>query len=215
MKALAARRPGPKLLLLTGFEPLSGERRNPSWEVARRFDGQSIGGLTVVAIRLPVAYRRAVNRLLASICRLRPAAVLGLGQAGGRPALSLERVAINLVAESARDARRSHRAQRPVVRGGPDAYFSRLPLGATLRNLNRRRIPAAFSLSAGDFVCNAVMYAGLHELRRRPGVPAGFIHLPYEPRQAVRHRAAPSMSLDLMERAVAIAIKTIAEACRA
>lgn len=212
LRALAARQARAKLVLLTGFEPFGGERRNPSWEVARRLDGQSIGGLTVAALLLPVAHRRAIGRLLAAIRRLRPAAVLGLGQAGGRPALSLERVAINLVAGKAGGAGRSRRLARPVVLGGPDAYFSRMPLEATLSNLNHRRIPAALSLSAGDFICNAVMYAGLHQLRRRPAVPVGFIHLPYEPRQAARQRGAASMSLDLMERAVAIAIETIAHA---
>jgi pyroglutamyl-peptidase len=94
------------------------------------------------------------------------------------------------------------------VGGGPDAYLSRLPLAAILRALRRRDIPAGLSLTAGVYVCNSVMYAGLHTLRRRK-TPAGFIHLPYEAAQAARHRAVASMSLELMTAGIEIALKVI------
>lgn len=200
-----------RIILLTGFEPFGGERTNPSWELARRFDGKALDDARVAAIRLPVAHRRAVTRITAAIRALRPAAVVGLGQAGGRPQISLERIAINLVDESRRDGSGAgERSERAVIRGGPDAYFSRLPLALILRALRRRRIPAAYSLSAGAFICNAAMYASLYELRRRPQVPSGFIHLPYEAAQASRRRGAASMSLDLMERAIHQALAVIA-----
>jgi len=202
------------IFLLSGFEPFGGERTNPSWEIAARFDGKSIAGLSVKAIRLPVAHARAARTMVSAIRRWRPAAIIGLGQASGRPALSLERVAINLVDERSHDGASGHRGELPVARGGPDAYFSRLPLAAILRRLKRHQIPAAMSLSAGAYICNSVMYATLHELRRRPDLPAGFIHLPYATGQAVRHRGVPSMSLELMERAVVLAISVTASSIR-
>jgi len=202
------------IFLLSGFEPFGGERTNPSWEIAARFDGKSIAGLSVKAIRLPVAHARAARTMVSAIRRWRPAAIIGLGQASGRPALSLERVAINLVDERSRDGVTNYDGEMPVVRGGPDAYFSRLPSAAILRRLRRHQIPAAMSLSAGAYICNSVMYATLHELRRRPDLPAGFIHLPYATGQAVRHRGAPSMSLELMERAVVLAISVTASSIR-
>jgi pyrrolidone-carboxylate peptidase len=58
---------------------------------------------------------------------------------------------------------------------------------------------------------HAVMYAALHALRNRRAVAAGFIHLPYDPSQAARKRNAPSMSLALMEQAVALAVGVIAQ----
>ena len=33
-----------RVILLTGFGPFGGERINPSWEVAERFEGKRIGG---------------------------------------------------------------------------------------------------------------------------------------------------------------------------
>jgi pyroglutamyl-peptidase len=198
--------------LLSGFEPFGGERTNPSWEVAALLDGREIGALVVRAVKLPVSTPRATRAIAAAIRRSRPRAVLGLGQAGGRPAISLEKVAINLVERRAGHETDGGLAGTPVVRDGPDALFARLPLRAILRALERRGIPAALSLSAGAYVCNAVMYAMLHALGARPGVAAGFIHLPYATRQAVRHRQAPSMSIDTMAAAVEAAIAAIARA---
>jgi pyroglutamyl-peptidase len=215
---LQARRAGTSseggVLLLSGFEPFGGERSNPSWEVAARLDGREIGALAVKAVRLPVSTPRAVRAIAEAIRRSRPSAVLGLGQAGGRPAISLEKVAINLAERRAGRETDGGLAGTPVVRGGADAIFARLPLRSILRALERRGIPAALSLSAGAYVCNAVMYAMLDALRARPEVAAGFIHLPYAAGQAVRHRQAPSMTLELMTAAVEAAVATIARAPR-
>jgi pyroglutamyl-peptidase len=196
----------PPILILTGFEPFRGERINPSWEVARGFDGDVIGGLQVKSVRVPVGCAKAARRIRAEIVRYRPRAVIGLGEAGGRPAISLERIAINLADEHTALATTGDPGFTPVIRGGPDAYFSRLPLRAIIRELDRKEIPASVSLSAGAYACNALMYAALHYLRRKPGIPVGFIHLPYEARQAGRHRSLPSMAIAQMETAVRIAI---------
>jgi pyroglutamyl-peptidase len=200
------------LILVTGFAPFGGERINPSWEVARALDGEIIEGLTVKAIRTPVNCAQAAARVSSAVVRLRPRAFLGLGQAGGRAAISLERVAINLFQNRNGGKLDTRDDARVLVNGGPDAYLARLPFGAILKTLRRRRIPAAISLSAGAYACNATMYAALHALRRRPGAPAGFIHLPYDAAQAARHPESPSMSLEVMERAVRLSIAIIAGA---
>jgi len=202
---MAARR-----ILLTGFAPFGGEAVNPSWEVTHALDGRTFGEVTVYAKRLPVDCKRAAVGVAEEIDRARPAAVLGLGQAGGRPALSLEQIAINLV-----DPRRTHENtgsldRKPVIAAGPDAYFSRLPLKPIIETLHDHRIPAGLSLSAGIYACNAVMYAALHALRRRPRVPVGFIHLPYAIAQTI-HRTAPSMSIEVMVTGVELALQAISK----
>jgi pyroglutamyl-peptidase len=204
----------PPILILTGFEPWRGERINPSWEVARAFDGEVIGGLQIKSVRVPVGCAKAARRIRAAIVRYRPRAVIGLGEAGGRPAISLERIAINLADERGALAKRGDPGFMPVIRGGPDAYFSRLPLSAIIRALDKKEIPASVTLSAGVYACNALMYAALYYLRRRPAIPVGFIHLPYDARQAGRHRSMPSMPLSMMENAVRIAIAETARAAR-
>jgi pyroglutamyl-peptidase len=199
-----------RTILLTGFAPFGGERTNPSWEVAQRFDGIELGGAVVTAMRLPVNCMRAARMVADAIEETSPAAMLGLGQAGGRPALSLEKIAINVADNRASREVDGGLNGKPVVVNGPDAYFSRLPLAIIIRALKARGIPAGLSLSAGAYVCNSAMYAGLHALRRRRRVPAGFIHLPYEAGQAVRHRAAASMTLDLMVAGIEVALRVIA-----
>jgi pyroglutamyl-peptidase len=160
-------------------------------------------------MRLPVNCFRASRAVTEAITALAPAAVVGLGQAAGRPALSLEKVAINLADPRADRERDGGLRGEPVIAGGPDAYFARLPLAAILRTLKRHDIPAGISLSAGVYVCNTVMYSALHTLRRRR-TPAGFIHLPYEAAQAAHHRAVASMSLATMTTGVKLALETIA-----
>src|SRR5262249_46381327 len=94
------------------------------------------------------------------------------------------------------------------------AYFARLPIREIMRTLGHREIPATLSLSAGVFVCNSVMYAALHELRSRPRVAAGFIHLPYSSGQAAHHRNAPSMTVEMMVAAVEAVAGAIARSQR-
>jgi pyroglutamyl-peptidase len=204
----------PPICVVTGFEPFGGERINPSWEIARLLDGDEIGGFQIKSVRVPVGCAKAARRINAAIVRYRPRAVIGLGQAGGRAAISLERIAINLADERGELISDGDPGATPVINGAPDAYFSRLPLAAILRELDRKDIPASISLSAGAYACNALMYAALHYLRRKPGVPAGLIHLPYETRQAGRHRSLPSLPLTMMEHAVRIAIAVTARSAR-
>jgi pyroglutamyl-peptidase len=199
-----------RTFLLTGFAPFGGERTNPSWEVASWLDGKEIGGATIHTLELPVNCKRAAKMITDAIARSKPAAVLGLGQAGGRSSLSIERIAVNLADERASREAGSGASAKPVIANGPDAYFARLPITSMLQALGRAAIPATMSLSAGIYVCNTVMYSTLHALRQRPQVPAGFIHLPYTTAQAARHDGAPSMSVDLMTAGIEIALGVIA-----
>jgi pyroglutamyl-peptidase len=199
-----------RTILVTGFAPFGGEQSNPSWEVAKRLEGAIIARATIKTLRLPVNCARAARIVAEAIESIRPAAMLGLGQAAGRPALSVEKIAINIA-----DGRASREVDggvngKPVVQSGPDAYFTRLPIAEILRALKQQGIPAGLSLSAGVYVCNTVMYASLHALRRRRNVPAGFIHLPYEAAQAAHHRAAASMSREMMTDGIALTLAVIA-----
>lgn len=207
-------------ILLTGFEPFEGEKVNPSWLAVRRLHGRVIRGHQVVARKLPTAFDLSLAELRRQLERIRPVLVICVGQAGGRAEITPERVAINL--EDARIPDNTGRQPReaPVVPGGPPAYWSTLPVRAIVRALKRRGIPAAVSLSAGTFVCNHVFYGLMHELARlsaagpagggtraRPVPRGGFIHIPFVPAQAVRHRDQPSLPLEMMVEALAVTVR--------
>ena len=195
-------------VLVTGFEPFGGEARNPSIDVARALEGESIDGATVVAAELPCEFGAAFDALDAALRRHRPQLVIALGQAAGRCEVSVERVAINL-----RDARIADNAglqpvDVPVLPGGPAAHFSTLPVKAIVAAVRAAGVPAGLSMSAGTYVCNDVFYAMQHRLSTMPGVRGGFIHLPLLPQQAAAHPGAPSLGFNAMVAGVRVAIRT-------
>lgn len=198
-----------KTILLTGFEAFGGESTNPSWEAVAPLQGESIAGHRIETARLPTAFGRSQASLLRAIARHQPTLVLCVGQAGGRAAISLERVAVNLIDARIPDNRGRQPVDRPVVRGGPDAYLTRLPLKAMRARLLEAGIPCELSLSAGSFVCNEIAYALAHHIATRaPRLRGGFVHIPYSPAQAARHPGAPGMAVDL----VTAGLRLLAEA---
>lgn len=165
-------------LLLTAFEPFGGEARNASRDALALLP-EEIAGVRIARRVLPVVFGGAAEALRRAVEEETPDAVLCLGQAAGRAALTPERAAINL-----RDARIPDNAGRqpvdePIVPDGPAAYFATLPVKAMVGAIRAAGLPAELSNTAGTFVCNEVMYALLHLLARRyPGVRGGFLHLP-------------------------------------
>jgi len=195
-------------VLLTGFEPFGGETINPSWEAARALHEVVIAGHQVVAHRLPVVFGVALESLRTALDTHRPALVLAVGQAGGRAAIALERVAINLIDARIADNSGEQPIDRPIDPHGAPAHFSTLPLKAIRSALLAAGIPAELSLSAGSFVCNQVFYGLMARLAERPGACGGFVHIPYLPQQAARRaEAAPSMALGQVVDALRIAIE--------
>ena len=204
----------PTRVLVTGFEPFAGSRVNPSAEVASRLVGTAIAGVDLAIEVLPVVGVTAGKRLLSAIGRVKPDAVVLLGEHGDSPAIHLERVGLNL-----RDYRIPDNAgrivtDRPVVAGGPDAIFATLPLRRMLDAVIAAGVPCSLSNSAGTFLCNEVLYGALHHLATRStrrSVPCGFIHVPSLPEQAVGSpRPRPSMDAATTTRGVAAAIAGLA-----
>jgi pyroglutamyl-peptidase len=67
------------------------------------------------------------------------------------------------------------------------------------------------SNSAGTFVCNHVFYGLMHLAATRfPALRAGFLHVPYLPRQAVGLPGTPSMALDQIVRGIEIILSVTA-----
>jgi pyroglutamyl-peptidase len=197
-----------RTVLLTGFEPFDGESINPSWEAARALDGERISGGRVHARLLPCAFGESLRVLREEMRALRPDIVICVGQAGGRAAVTPERVAINIDDARLADNAGRRLADQPIVRGGPAAYWSTLPIKAIVAALSEVGIPAAVSQTAGTFVCNHVFYGLMHALarsRRRPRPRGGFIHIPYLPKQAHTKDGAPSLSLGKMIAALRVA----------
>ena len=163
--------------LVTGFEPYGSWQRNPSGETARHLDGATIIDLEVTGLVLPVSFVRAATPLIAAIDTLRPDIVLNLGQ-GAAVGVRVERTAVNRATSPAGGDNDGYDPQgKPVVAGGPDAYASTLPVNEIVELLTNIKFDAAPSDSAGEFLCNYVMYTTLHHIATHNySMLAGFIH---------------------------------------
>jgi pyroglutamyl-peptidase len=193
-------------VLLTGFDPFGGESLNPSWLAVQALHGKQIAGHRVVAAQLPTVFGDSLAALDKLLRAHKPALVICVGQAGGRQAISLERVAININDARIADNAASQPIDTPVVPGAPAAYFTSLPIKAMCLAVLKAGIAAEVSQTAGTYVCNHVFYGLMHMLATRRGharTRGGFVHVPYLPAQGT-----PSMPLEDITRGLGVALRT-------
>jgi pyroglutamyl-peptidase len=193
-------------VLLTGFAPFGGEAVNPSWQAVHALAGAVIDGHRIAAVKLPTDFDASLPALRRALRMLAPRVAIAVGLAGGRDGISLERVAINLIDARIPDNSGAQPIDLPIRRGGPAAYFSTLPIKASLLALRETGIPAQISQTAGTYVCNQVFYALMHAMKTRRNTRAGFVHIPWSPEQAARHRQ-PGMPLDQVIHALRIIVR--------
>ena len=190
-------------ILVTGFEPFGSSSMNPSGEIVKSLKGEDL----VTAI-LPVVFGVASAQLRQLIDLHKPTAVLCLGQAEGRSELTPERIAINF--DDARIADNSGNMPKlqSIVDGGPDGYFSTLPIESMVAGMKASGIPASISLSAGTFVCNHVFYS-LQDYLKTSETPSGFMHVPLMDQQRNEFVCLPTMPLRQMVAGVEIALNLL------
>ena len=210
-------------VLLTGFESYGGRSVNPAEQIVNELGGVEIGGERVVGRTLPVNYAELGPRISALIEETSPRAVICLGLWPGEPMIRLERLAANIADFEIAD-NVGAMEHGPIVQGGPAALASTLPLTEIRDNLLASEIPCRLSGTAGQFLCNALMYHALTVSAASEAAPlCGFVHVPYVPQQVAGllsdlsaeaslelHQRADlvSMSLDTMVDAIRIAIET-------
>ena len=199
-------------IIVTGFAPFGGETVNPSYEAVKLLP-DTIDGHQIIKLEMPVSYDVCPALLEWMVEHYRPDAVVCLGQAGGRTAITPEYVAINLKHGSMSDNSGVRYTDQPVVRDGPAAYFTKLPVRKMVAALQEAGLPGFVSYSAGTFVCNCLAYHLLHMIHtRRPTLVGGFIHVPYSTEQ-VKNKCLTMFAMETEEiaRAVTICLHTLIE----
>lgn len=201
-----------KKVLITGFEPYGGDKISPGEMVARSFEGRLISGRPLAVRVLPAETRTMRERLEQVLFENDPDIVIALAQFGGRTAIALERVAVNVLDFDCPDNIGVLRKGDVVVRGGADARLSNLPFDRIVEAWHANGVPGYVSNSAGTFLGNQALYEllGLTE-NSVPPVITGLVHLPYLPAQAivVGSDTNPSMALDLMKKGLETLIDTV------
>jgi pyroglutamyl-peptidase len=199
-----------KNVLLTGFEAFGCERVNPSWQAVSQLAAREPAAYSLATVELPCVFDRSLPALRAAIREHRPDLVVCVGQAGGRPDVTPERVAANLVDARIPDNAGAQPLDAEAVPGGPVGYFTTLPVKACVAAIRQAGVPASVSHTAGTFVCNQVFYGLMHLIATEfPGLRGGFVHVPFSPEQvAAAGTAAPSLPVGACTDALAALVDT-------
>ena len=187
-------------LLITGFDPFGGEKINPAWEAVKQLPDR-VGEFDLCKLEIPTVFGTAAQRILEKAETFGPDVILCIGQAGGRAAVTPERIAVNI-----RDAKIPDNAGNCPVgefadSDGPAAIFATVPVMKMAEAICAAGLPGAVSNSAGAFVCNYTLYLLLRHYEGT-AVRVGFIHVPYLPEQG-----SPSLPLRETVRALIAAIE--------
>jgi pyroglutamyl-peptidase len=199
--------------VVQGFGPFGEFPANPSEILVDDLGARS--GPELVTEVVTVSRDQVTTAVAKLMEQHRPTVWLGVGLAAGRPALSLEAVAVNLADWSAEhaDADGVVVTRRPVVEGGPAAHLTTLPVAEILAAWSDEGIPGYLSQTAGSYLCNLSFYAAA-QVAVDLGIDCrvGFVHLPLLPEQVTRPDRQPSMArslqaagLDAVLRACALA----------
>ena len=194
-------------VLVTAFGAFPGAPSNPTMAIAaalkKRARQLRLAGIEIETEILPVVYAGTGERLEELVARAKPDAVLHLGLAGKRKALSVETRALNRLSIVHADAARRLSDCMLIERGGQGMRKSRYQAARLAHVLNTAGAAARLSIDAGDYLCNQVLYhsLGLHRL------PCGFIHVPRPRRLRAPKGARPPTFRRPLLRAMAVGIE--------
>ena len=189
-------------ILITGFQPFGGQSVNPAWEAVRKLP-DVLGNKVLWKLEIPVTFGGAFDAVEAKAAEIDPDVILCVGQAGGRDAVTPERIAVNLQDASIPDNAGNQPVDLPVVADGANAYFTSLPVKAMAAAVRAQDIPCRLSCTAGTYVCNDVFYRLLHRYRDT-GKRVGFVHVPFLPEQG-----SPNLPLNSIVRALQAMLEAI------
>jgi len=193
-------------ILITAFDPFGGEAVNPAQMAVEQLP-EKIGIHEIYKMIVPTVFGVSGDLVTAEMDRLMPDAVVCVGQAGGRKAVTPERVAINVMDARIADNVGNQPVDEPVVEGGPAAYFSTMPVKKMVDNIKDAGLPGQISNTAGTFVCNQLLYRVLHHAAEHmPQTQCCFIHVPYITDQVSSKPDTPSMALEDIVMALSAAV---------
>ena len=187
-------------LLITGFDPFGGANINPAWEAVKLLP-ETIADFEVHKLEIPTVYGLAAQKVLKKAGEIRPDVILCIGQAGGRAAVTPERIAVNIRDAKIADNAGNQPVGQFVAEDGSAAYLATVPVMAMADASRAAGLPGQVSNSAGAFVCNDTLYSLLHRYAGTD-VKVGFIHVPWLPEQGT-----PSLPLAQTARALEAAIR--------
>ncbi len=198
-------------ILVTGFDPFGSDKINPAIEAVKKLP-DTIKGAKIIKLEIPTVFNKSAQVVHQAIVKEQPDYVLNVGQAGGRSALTPERVAININDGRIPDNDGYQPLDEPIQPDGDTAYFTQLPIKAMAKAIRAAGLPAIVSNTAGTYVCNHIFYQVQYmRTKEFPKLKAGFIHIPFLPEQVITRPNQPSMALADIVKGLIAAIGAIVE----
>ena len=170
--------------LLTGFGPFLSVVDNPAERLTTYFATHPVPGHSLTTCVVPVSFREATATVQQAIAaggtEGRPFdLILMLGVATKRPHWSVECVGRNRSSTSALDCENRRWPYPSIVADAPEILPTTLPNSELVSALEAIGLPAVASDSAGDYLCNHLLFWTLsHLLARNHPARAGFLHIP-------------------------------------
>lgn len=170
-----------KKILVSGFSPFDQDETNPSgdwvnWIIARSMPLQS-GHRELRGVVLPVSFNGAFAALKKVIDEFCPDIIVMTGLAKNRSVLTVERIGINWIDARIPDNDGVQIFSSKIDESGPDGLFTTIPVETITRLAEKTQTPIKVSTSAGEYVCNDLLYKTLcYTLDKKTSVT--FIHIP-------------------------------------
>ncbi len=171
-------------VIVSGFDPIWGIKKTPSGELAKLWEEGSlkVPGVEVMGVVLSQKFEKCTEELCSEISSFKPHIVLMYGATQRNDPIRLERFAVNVEHSPMGDNTKIPVKERHIVKGGPAAYESTLPIHDLVETLNAEGIECKPSYHAGTHTCNSLMYGVLHWLQANPmehPIAAGFVHISF------------------------------------
>lgn len=163
-----------KKVLVTGFDPFDGDAVNPSAELLTWLHQQEFD-FEVKTLQLPVSFQKCFVILDKELKFSQPTHVILTGLAKNRSELTVERIGINWMDARIPDNEGERPVNQKILPDGADGLFSTLPVDQLIKAANSVDCPTKLSTSAGEYVCNYLLYRFLSAHQKVPGT---FLHLP-------------------------------------
>ncbi len=174
----------PLQTLITGFGPFGSVVDNPTERLLRHFAAHDVAGHDLTVCALPTSFARAPQTFKAAFEAGGRGGqpfdlALMLGVAAGSEVWRVESRGLNHDSPAIADVDGFTPPHREIVPGGPPHLPVTLPPQIMLLAVESLGLPVALSESAGQYLCNHLLYTALDLARRSRPIPrAGFLHVP-------------------------------------
>ena len=158
-------------ILLTGFPPFPGRPINPTQQLVEAIRLGRIAipmGLDVHAALVPCAYCDVETEFQSLVEQFEPDLVLACGVGHSGALLHLEQQGVNLDDAPVPDNAGETRERQEIISGGPETLPATIDVVALRQELDAAGISVTLSDSAGCYLCNHLLYFGLHLARQLP-----------------------------------------------